>query len=215
MQPSEKCSGDNDAVREKILDAALEILFENGFANLSMRKIALRANMTAANLYNYYSNKDEIYMAIQSRGFSLIYQDFKAIQDQIEDPFIRMQQLVRAYLNFGLNSADQYDIMFSRNTPKYSDYLGTSIDSMVTAERKAALRVVKIAAQTIGEMREEPHCSPIEDPEYQAIRLWVALHGIVSLLNARVLDRVDPDIDSTIERLVCDLMDPFSPKRFT
>ena len=31
-----------------------------------MRKIATKVSMTAANIYNYYSNKDEIYLAIQT-----------------------------------------------------------------------------------------------------------------------------------------------------
>ncbi|MEZ4549411.1 MAG: TetR family transcriptional regulator [Desulfobacterales bacterium] len=36
---------------------------------MSMRKLAGRLKMTAANIYNYYQNKDDLYLAIQTRGF--------------------------------------------------------------------------------------------------------------------------------------------------
>ncbi len=45
-----------DAVKEKILNCAFEILVKNGFERLSMARIGAKMKMTAANLYNYYSN---------------------------------------------------------------------------------------------------------------------------------------------------------------
>ena len=56
------------ATREKILDTAADIISETGFQSLSMRRIGARVGMTAANLYNYYSNKDEINIAIRMRA---------------------------------------------------------------------------------------------------------------------------------------------------
>lgn len=53
-----------DAVREQILDCAFKILVKNGSESLSLAKIGSKMKMTAANLYNYYANKDELLIAI-------------------------------------------------------------------------------------------------------------------------------------------------------
>lgn len=212
MPTKQKSTDENENVREKILDAALDILFEEGFSGLSMRKIALRARMTAANLYNYYSNKDEICLNIKTRGYAILYKEFKKVEEGIEDPFTRMQQLIRAYISFGLNSMNQYDIIFSQNTPMYSDYIGTPNEEAALKEKKAVLRVVRIANQTIVEMRRACNLDHLEDEKYQTLRIWTTLHGIVSLMNNGFLSEVDPEIDYTIEKLVNDLVDPFNPK---
>ena len=64
MPKSARDHGEVELIKEKILDTALDILFDQGFSSLSMRKIALGTKMTAANIYNYFSNKHEIYLAI-------------------------------------------------------------------------------------------------------------------------------------------------------
>jgi len=52
-------------VKNEILETALSLMCEDGFDALTMRKLALRLKMTAANIYNYYTNKDDLYLAIQ------------------------------------------------------------------------------------------------------------------------------------------------------
>ncbi len=202
--------GDIEIIKEKILDVALDILFDQGFSNLSMRKIALGTKMTAANIYNYFSSKDEIYLAIQTRGFSLLYEGFCEIKKNNRDPFARMRQMIQAYIDFGLKYPDQYEIMFSKNTPKYSDYIGTTLEPSATLEKQTALGVAQISTQTILEMTKEDPCP--EKAGYQTIRLWTALHGIVSLMNSRVLREVNQDTATIIGKLTNDLMWPFLQK---
>ena len=49
-------------IKDRILETALQHLIEDGFEHFSMRKLAARLGMTAANIYNYFTNKDEIYL---------------------------------------------------------------------------------------------------------------------------------------------------------
>ena len=209
MPKAPKTQEEIDAVKAKILDAALEILYEDGFANLSMRKIAARTEMTAANIYHYFSGKDEIYLAIQTGGFIILHDRFNRIQSSDEAPLAQMEKMIRAYIEFGLARKDQYEIMFSRNTPKYSDYVGTKLEPAATIEKDAALRVAALSTRVIR--RLDPaggHMKPVA-PHYQTIRIWTALHGIVSLMNSRVLPEVDPDTDAVIEDLIKDLVNTF------
>jgi AcrR family transcriptional regulator len=197
---------DIEAAKERILDTALDIMCEDGFQYLSMRNLAARLGMTAANIYNYYSNKDELYLAIQTRGFELLYDQFSDICNSFNNPLDRLREMIKAYLEFGISNADYYDIMFTRNTPKYTDYVGTKMEPVALFEKQTALKVADITTKVIAQIVEVNHCIPLDDARYRTIQLWTALHGIVSLYNSRVLQEVDEYTDEVIERIVEDLM---------
>ncbi len=67
-----------EAIRERILKEALFIINKDGYANLSMRKLALRLGFTAKTIYNYYSNKDELYLMALTKGFQELAEQFRA-----------------------------------------------------------------------------------------------------------------------------------------
>lgn len=127
------------AVKEHILETALSIMIHDGFENLSMRKLAAKLNMTAANIYNYFSGKDELYLAIQTRGFEILYGDFLSEYEKTGDPVERLKGCVRAYVAFGTRFADYYDIMFNRPTPKFTDYRGTGLEPAAIHEKTTAM----------------------------------------------------------------------------
>ena len=66
-------------VKDRILDIALDIIHQNGFSALSMNKLGAAMHMTAANLYNYFQNKDELYLAVVTQGNLLLL-------EKIENP---------------------------------------------------------------------------------------------------------------------------------
>ena len=48
-------------IRRQTLEAAKNIFLKKGFSHTSMRDIAKKAKVSLSNIYNYFSNKDEIY----------------------------------------------------------------------------------------------------------------------------------------------------------
>lgn len=201
---------DIEAVKLKILDAALEIMIHQGFAQLSMRKIASRVKMTAANIYNYYSNKDEIYLAIQTRGFIALHKQFQDIDRTSQDSLAKLKRLTRAYFEFGIQNAELYEIMFTRNTPKFSDYLGTKLEPAAIAEKQAALDVLDLTSALIFRLASKSTIYSEEKARYRAIFHWNSLHGIVSLFNSRVLQETIAVTEEIIETLIQDLLLPFT-----
>ena len=199
---------DIEAVKQVILDAALEIMIKKGFAQLSMRKIAAQVSMTAANIYNYFSNKDEIYLAIQTQGFLALYVRFQEITTAGSDSLSTLKQLTRAYLDFGIQNAELYEIMFTRNTPKFADYLGTKLEPAAIVEKQAAVRVLELTSGLIFELIAKQSPASQEEAQYRAIYHWTALHGIVSLYNSRVLQETIEVTETIINKLINDLMLP-------
>ena len=49
-----------ESVKKLIVDSAIKDIFDNGYSESSMRRIATNAQMTVGNLYRYFKNKDEL-----------------------------------------------------------------------------------------------------------------------------------------------------------
>ena len=208
MPKNPRSESDINAVKEIIRDAALEIILKDGFNALSMRKIGIRTSMTAANIYNYFSNKDEIYLSIQQKGFEILYSRFAEININNDDPMTKLQKMIRTYIDFGINNPDIYEVMFTRNTPKYADYIGTKTETAAKQEKETALLLIEEATKLIETfISKNPEVS-VPDIRYRVIQVWTALHGVVSLFNSRVLQEVEPDTDQIFKKISDELFLP-------
>jgi AcrR family transcriptional regulator len=201
------------AFREKILDAAQDILNKQGFEALSMRRIAGRLQMTATNIYNYFVNKDEIYLALQTRGFIMLAKRFEVVDAQYKNPLDRLKGYMKAYIAFGLEQPDQYAVMFTYNTPKFADYAGTAQEPAATEEKLAAMVLAEMAVKTTDELiKEHPELAAVTDPYYRMVHAWVTLHGIVSIMGSRVLQEVVANTHEVITFIIDEIMSQiFSP----
>ena len=208
MPKNPRSESDINAVKEIIRDAALEIILKDGFNALSMRKIGIRTSMTAANIYNYFSNKDEIYLSIQQKGFEILHSRFAEININNDDPMTKLQKMIRTYIDFGINNPDIYEVMFTRNTPKYADYIGTKTETAAKQEKETALLLIEEATKLIETfISKNPEVS-VPDIRYRVIQVWTALHGVVSLFNSRVLQEVEPDTDQIFKKISDELFLP-------
>nr|WP_170924766.1 TetR/AcrR family transcriptional regulator [Enterococcus sp. 9E7_DIV0242]OTP15816.1 hypothetical protein A5888_002030 [Enterococcus sp. 9E7_DIV0242] len=69
---------DRKLLEGKIVDAAVEIIAEEGFNRLSIRKIANRIGYAPGTIYNYYKNKDEILDYIYHTVYLEVVEEVKA-----------------------------------------------------------------------------------------------------------------------------------------
>jgi len=189
-------------IRNHILDEAISVITEKGFDNLSMRVIASGVGMTAANIYNYYKNKDELYLDIQTRGFEQLHQCLKQALDENPDPRQGISAVMRGYLSFGMSYPSLYEIMFILNTPKYADYQHTSLEPIAYIEKETALKAASLLVDAINGISPELSLIPPEDAYFRMIQVWTALHGIISLYNSRVLQEVGKNTEALIDRCV-------------
>lgn len=203
---------DIELIREKILDAALAIISEHGFKFFSMRKLASSLGMSATTIYNYYSNKDELYLMMLTKGFDMLYTDLMETYRMYSDPRERLREMIRAYIAFGIKKANYYNIMFTSDAPKYRDYIGTEIEPVAYYEKQTALKILDIATKGMQELAIINPCIESGDIQYAAIKLWSFLHGIIALSNSRVLQEVDEEPERIIERVASDVIQLYMPK---
>ncbi len=197
-------------IREEILEQALDIIIEKGLEALTMRTLAARTGMSAPNLYNYYSSKEELYLSLVVKGFEMLQGDLEAACYGYEDIMQRARSMIRAYLDFGLKRSRYYDIMFSLPTPKYNDYVGTTYEALAATEYRISMDIFQLAASVVSQITGENGDSRIL--QRRVIQVWSLLHGMISLRHSAVVSYVAEDVDMVYTDIVEELLGIVSPK---
>lgn len=185
--------------KDNIALEALKIIEKHGLSGFTIRELSKRMNMSAANIYNYFYNKDGIYLYILTSGFILTQELLSAAIAKGKTPLERLTFFLRAFTDFGLEHAAYYQIMFSTQDPKSMDYIGTPIEELARKEKEIAMRT---ADMLYGLLKD---CLPDKgDEEIRiiAIRFFCMLHGALNLHHTNILREMDQDTDAVLESLL-------------
>lgn len=171
MGISERRDRDKREMRQLILDAALQLFLEEGFDQVSMRRIADRIEFSPATMYLYFKDKDDILFELHHQAFERFYQAEMAAMS-FTDPLDRLRALGRIYVEFGLDHPEEYQLMFIMTAPgmrikETHDWK----DGMKTYD---VLRSIVADCLKAGRIRHG-------DPEEISLALWSLVHGMVSL----------------------------------
>ena len=63
---------ERDTVRRKILNAARTLFLSDGYANVSMRKIADQIEYSPGAIYSYFPSKEDIFFALAEEGLQFV-----------------------------------------------------------------------------------------------------------------------------------------------
>jgi AcrR family transcriptional regulator len=195
-----------EKIREKILERAMEIINAEGFTGMTMRKIASRMEMSATNIYNYFANKDEIYINILIRGFKMLYENLQSEFDGDRDPITRGKKIIKAYLFFGIQNYNYYEIMFSPALPKYNDYVGTPLENLASVEMGYSKKIMDLSMSAVSDIMSLNKNSKPEINEMRMIEVWSMLHGMISLYNSTMIDYLTTMPVSKYEAIIDDIV---------
>jgi AcrR family transcriptional regulator len=133
MGITERKTRQKQALRERILDAARHIVVREGFAALSMRKIADAIEYSPATLYLHFESRDEIARALCAEGYAQLLSSFEPLA-QIADPAERLRALGRAYVAFGVAHPETYRLIFMEDP----SYMGAALGGRAGAGAQEA-----------------------------------------------------------------------------
>ncbi|GAB5522127.1 MAG: TetR/AcrR family transcriptional regulator [Rhodothermales bacterium] len=172
-------------LRRILLDTARRLLVQEGYSRLSMRKIATEAGYSATSLYLHFANKDDLIHTLIEEGMERLYAGLAAARSTAEGPEACLRGLSEAYLNFAVNNAEYYEVMFMQRSDELARF---PTEKYRKARRNLDLFRDAIAeGQHSGVFREG-------EPFVQATSLWALLHGTVAL---HLAGRVDARIHRT------------------
>lgn len=98
-----------------ILEAARQLINEEGADGLSMRAIARRIDYSPAGLYEYFGSKEEIVTAVCVEGHTRLRNTLQQVDPDLP-PVDYLREIGLAYIAFAVQHPDYYLTMFT-NVP--------------------------------------------------------------------------------------------------
>lgn len=194
-----------EAVKNKILQHAVELINKVGFEGFTMNKLADMMGVSAPSIYSYYKNKDDLYLNILTLGFEELYRDIEAAYLSCDDPFERLDAIVDTYMHFGLHHSNFYNLMFTWHVPHYKDYIGTPLESTAHIELLAAMKVTHLVRKAIRECVEKEKPMSEEDVRFYHVYFWSNIHGYIAGVNNTLIDYMHDD-PLSIKNKITDLL---------
>ena len=182
MGIKERQERDRESVRRSILDAARELFVAEGYANVSIRKIAERIEYSPAALYSYFASKDDIFYALAEEGFRLLHRtDAPDVRAKVA-PLDQLREMLWHFYEFSKEQPQYFALMFvDRSVPAIR----------CVYERFPFAREAKHALIANLQRCIDSGVLPSHVPAVVAFRLLIT--GLLGVATMRLSDRLNPD----------------------
>jgi AcrR family transcriptional regulator len=175
MGVKERREREKEELRQEILDAAREMFAKEGFANVSMRKIADKIEYSPTTIYLYFKDKTDLLNQITEESFAKLGQRINEITSRIEDPYFSLREGMRAYIHFGLKHPHHYEVAFITPIMDYLEEDAKPFEGSMGQRTFEYLREGVIKAMKAEQIKQG-------DVDLISQTLWSGIHGITSLL---------------------------------
>lgn len=173
MGISERKEKQKTEIRKMILDASMKLFVEQGFENVSIRKIADLIEYSPTTVYLYFKDKDDILFNLHELGFQKMAEYNEGLWD-IKNPLMRLHKMGENYIKFGISHPEFYDIMFIMRAPMQA------IESTMECEWKSGDTALGRLKDTIREGMDKGLIVK-GDVDAVSMVIWSMVHGLVSL----------------------------------
>lgn len=167
----ERASRSREKARHALLEASAELVLKGGVERFSLRQAAELAGQSPGNVYNYFKDKEDLLRALAQEAVARFNQAQARAVEGISDPLERYLVLGRAYVSFGVEHRDWYQLL------QRSDLLMGRVDPHGEPGEESSFRLLTGALQEAmdqGLVRPAP-LMPM------AAFSWAMVHGIVDL----------------------------------
>jgi AcrR family transcriptional regulator len=175
MGISERRQRQKAELREQILAAALHIIRDDGFAALTMRKIAEAIEYAPATIYLYFASRDDIALALVRDGFAKLVAHIAPAMRE-EDPLVRIDAIGRAYLDFAQREPETYRLIFMED----ERFAAPILMALKASDDDTGDTAFGLLLDTVRELIDRGIYRAL-NPQAVAALLWSSLHGIAAL----------------------------------
>jgi AcrR family transcriptional regulator len=112
MASKDRIAKVKEDTRCNILSASLDIVKEEGWGALSMRKIADKIDYTAPIIYEYFSNKEAILKELTRMGFVKLAAKMEEAKSLSTSNEGQLEAMWLAYWNFAFENRELYKVMY-------------------------------------------------------------------------------------------------------
>ncbi len=178
MTSRDRREREKEALRQEILDAARDLFVQEGYENVSMRRIAEKIDYSPTTIYLYFEDKADLLFHLCEETFTKLVAKGEKILAEKTDPLTKVKRIGRNYIEFGLKHPNHYKVTFM---------VQHSHDEMKERyDHSMGHRAFELLRSSVEECIKAGIFHKV-DPGVASQSLWAAVHGITSLLIAKPL----------------------------
>lgn len=166
---TEKRLKQREEVRNSILNAAREIVINEGWQAVSIRKIADAIGYSLPVVYTHFENKDAILEEFVKLGFSLLNDAIIIAKGKSANAEQQLTAMASAYFEFAFAKREYYQMMFGLGMP--------------SCERAKQISEIGHFGSMIIDTIQNIH-PPLNDAEKVRLKFhtfWSILHGLTAI----------------------------------
>jgi len=173
MGVQERRKMEKEKIKKEIHKAASEIIIDEGYSKLSIRKIASKIDYSPSLIYNYYENKADIVLSIWQEKSSIIINTMSNLKLNDSNEETNIKKLFKTYINLILESPEEYRAIMLNNID-----IIKKANFDFTEEEKNSLKI-KETKEKYDKYLEEGLLRHIDTEKY-AFFSWISINGFVS-----------------------------------
>ncbi|MCZ8341718.1 MAG: TetR/AcrR family transcriptional regulator [Leptospira sp.] len=152
--------------------ATLNLLQEESYQSISLRKVAKKAGVSQSAPYRHYPNLESLLVDVAIYGFQLLREKLQSIQAKFKKyPLLKFRESGVCYVNFALSNPDLFQIMYGNQISNHALY-----PDLTMAEESS----FSVLEDIIQENQKSGNLSS-SDIHKTAIAAWTMVHGIAIL----------------------------------
>ena len=99
--------------RRRILEAAREVFFRDGFMGANLDEVAEKASVAKGTLYRYFESKAELYVAVLAHNGAIFKKKMRATISPELSPPDQIRRTARFYLDHYIENRDYFQIFWA------------------------------------------------------------------------------------------------------
>jgi AcrR family transcriptional regulator len=161
--------------RQKILDAARQVFFRDGFVAANLDEVAAIAGVAKGTLYRYFANKADLYVALLSDNGDKFVAKMRCAASTTGSASDRIRSLGKFYYGHWAQNRDYFQIFWALDNQGLIGVLPPALIGQVTALWESCLRILADVIEDGVKSREFAPCDAWE----VANLLWTVSNGLI------------------------------------
>lgn len=163
-------------VKEALLNVAMQFIEANQLESISLRRLSKEVGVSPAAVYNHFTDKDALMLAIKTRLYAEFNLFFEQRCDESDNPEQALLEMCLAYYHFSKEYPSRFNFLFGSTLP-----LEWSTPETVEVFCRCIVRARTLVLK-IYEKYQIP-CAE-EAVVNTTLLIWSQLHGLVVLKNS-------------------------------
>jgi AcrR family transcriptional regulator len=161
--------------RRRILDAAREVFFRDGFMDANLDDVARGAGVAKGTLYRYFDSKAELYVAVLADNGDIFERKMRDVAAVDLPPADRIREVGRFYFEHWTSNIDYFQIFWAIENQPVIGELPPGVIDEVTRLWENCIRIV---AEIIQRGVDDGDFRPCDAWEVADI-LWTVANGLI------------------------------------